>query len=319
MVRSNFFTTRSRFVLFCLLLTITTTASQTARAQHEHGEEADEHHDEDVVNLSEAELLEFQIEQAVAGSGVIDQIRTLPAEVRINENLLAHIVPRYDGIATAVNVNIGDTVAAGDVLAVVESNDSLAPYDVATSIAGTIVQKHMTRGEPVTRENSGFMIADLSSVWIDITVYQRDLELIRTGQQVTIAARDSYGSTHGILSYITPIVDPHTRTATARLVVDNTDGHWRPGMFVMAEILVESAAAEVVVPRTAVHTVGDETVVFVATAEGFEPRAVTIGRRGKLNLEITSGLVAGDRYVAVGGFTMKAELGKESFGGGHGH
>jgi cobalt-zinc-cadmium efflux system membrane fusion protein len=68
-----------------------------------------------------------------------------------------------------------------------------------------------------------------------------------------------------------------------------------------------------------VHTIAGESVVFVATDEGFTVAHVVIGRDGKSNLEILSGLTAGQKYVAAGGFTIKAELGKDSFGDGHGH
>ncbi len=285
--------------------------------ESEHGEEG-EHH-EGVVQLSAEEIREFEIGLAVAGPGTVRQTRTLPAEVRFNEDLVAHIVPRYEGIVTKVLANIGDHVQAGEVLAVIESDGSLAPYEVTTFLAGTVIDKHMTRGEPVTRTEFGFTVVDLSSVWIDITVYQRDIDRIRVGEDVTVRARADGFAVSGKITYVTPVVDEHTRTATARLVVDNTDGHWRPGMFATAEVVTGSFAVSVVVPATAVHTIEGEDVVFVVDDEGFEPRPVEIGRRGKLEMEIRSGLEPGDEYVATGGFTIKAELGKDSFGEGHGH
>ncbi len=291
---------------------------QMALAEHPGGGHDDEHGD-DRVRLSTSEIQEFDIRLAVAGPGTIRLVRKLPAEVRVNENRLAHIVPRYAGIATEVRVDVGDEVRERQVLAVVESDDSLAPYDMTTFLAGTVIEKHMTRGEPVSRERDGFLVVDLSSVWIDITVYQRDLDLVAVGQRVTIQARAGSGTVFGDISYITPVVDEHTRTATARLVLENTGGQWRPGMFVMAEVLVAETAAAVAVPATAVHTIGEQDIVFVETADGFEPRPVVIGRADRTHLEIVSGLILGESYAADGGFTLKAELGKDSFGDGHGH
>ncbi len=284
-----------------------------AEDEHGHGNEAES------VSLTPAEMEEFGIQVALAGPGTLSQVRTLPGEVQINQNHLAHLVPRYSGIVTKVLVNIGDTVQRGDTLAIVESNDSLAPYSLTTLIDGTVVRKHMTLGEPVDRDDAGFVIADLSSVWIDITVYQRDLGLIGVGDKVTVKAGTGDQTIQGKISYITPLLDERTRTATARLVVENNDGQWRPGMFITADVEIETADVDVIVPSTAVHTYEEHSVVFVASEMGFEPVPVTVGRRNETHLEITSGLSKGQRYVSVGGFTLKSELAKDSLDNGHSH
>ncbi len=288
-------------------------------AEEGHTGEHDQEQEKDLVRLSPSEMQEFNIQVAVAGPGEIVLMRSLPGEVKVNDNRLAHIVPRYSGIVTEVRANVGDAVHEGQVLAIVEGDESLAPYEMTTFIAGTIIEKHMTLGEPVSREKGGFLVADLSTVWIDITVYQRDLDLIKVGGEATVQARAKDRGISGIVSYVTPVVDEHTRTATARVVIENPDGHWRPGMFVMADIKTHEIAAEVVVPFSAVHTMEGRDVVFVETPEGFEPRPVTIGRKSKMQMEIVSGLEPGDRYVTVGGFTLKAELSKDSLGDGHAH
>ena len=325
MKRSHPATVMVRAALILLACGILSVSTQTVRAEgphddeHGHGDSNGDSHEDGHVQLTAAEIQEFNIVVAEAGPGSVQLIRKLPAEVRVNANRLAHIVPRYAGIATEVRVDVGDAVREGQVLAVVESDGSLAPYEMTAFLAGTVIEKHMTRGEPVSRERDGFLVADLSTVWIDITVYQRDLERVDVGQEVTIRTQSGAHAITGKISYITPVVDEHTRTATARLVVDNTAGLWRPGMFVMADVLTESAVVPVVVPPSAVHTIGGESVVFIQTDAGFTPAHVVVGRQGKSNLEILSGLAAGQRYVADGGFTIKAELGKDSFGDGHGH
>jgi cobalt-zinc-cadmium efflux system membrane fusion protein len=113
----------------------------------------------------------------------------------------------------------------------------------------------------------------------------------------------------GTISYITPVVDQPTRTATARVVLPNAEGIWRPGMFVNAHVL-EPTAAEIVVPRTAIQLVARAPVVFVETAGGFEPRPITVGRGGDTHVEVVDGLRAGERFVATNSFLLKAELGK---------
>ncbi len=318
MIRLNEKSSRKLIVsVVALLLWILTGPVGPASAQddHPHGDE----HEEDLIILSPNEMQEFNIQVAVVGPGKIELMRSLPGEVKVNGNRYAHIVPRYSGIVTEVLVHVGDEVRENQVLAVVEGDESLAPYEMTTFISGTIIEKHMTLGEPVSRDNDSFVVADLSTVWIDITVYLRDLDLIKVGNETTVRSGSRGGTVSGKISYVTPIVDEHTRTATARMVVDNPDGYWRPGMFIMAEIKTGEFSAEVVVPTSAVHTLDGQTVVFVEEHGGFEPRPVEIGRRSSDRMEILSGLEPGERYVTVGGFTLKAELGKDSLGDGHAH
>lgn len=282
-------------------------------------EDAHDHEDHRVVRLSQAELVEFGIAVAAAGSGIIETTMELPGEVQPNADRLAHIVPRYSGIVTEVRAHIGDYVKKGQVLAIVESDQSLAPFEMKTLISGTVIEKHITLGEAASRDRNAFVIADLSSVWIDLTVYQRDLNQVKRGQNVQVFVGHDLASDSGNISYITPIVDERTRTATARLVLPNKSQFWRPGMFVTGSVLVERAEVPLAVPRTALHTFEENTVVFLETDEGFQPRIVSLGRHGKTHAEVLSGLSPGDRYVSAGGFTLKAELGKGAFGDGHGH
>ena len=121
------------------------------------------------------------------------------------------------------------------------------------------------------------------------------------------------------IEYITPVVDPHTRTATARATLTNPEGFWRPGMFVTARVEVENVDVAVSVPHSAVHTLDEGPVVFVATHAGFEPRPIALGRRGAQRVEVLEGISAGTPVVVEGGFTIKAELGKHAFGDGHAH
>jgi len=276
-------------------------------------------HGADFVKLLAAELEEFNVQLATAGQGEVAILRKLPGEVRVNEDRLAHIGPRYAGIVTDVRVKVGDVVKDGQVLARVESDESLAPYSMTTIQGGTIIERHLAVGEPVSRESGGFVVADLRDVWIDITVYQHDLHSIRVGEKVVVKSGSGEHSVTGIINYVSPVVDENRRTATARLVVENTDGYWRPGMFISAIITVENITADVVVPITAVLEFEGHDVIFVKEHDGFLPQKVEVGQQGEGQVIILSGLEKGAQYVAVGGFTLKAELGKESFGDGHNH
>ncbi len=290
--------------------------------EKEHAQELEDDGSHALVRLSPAEQEEFGVVMAIAAPGEIETYLELPGEVLPNADRLAHIVPRYSGIVTEVRANIGDHVSEGQVLAVVESDESLAPFEVTTLISGTVIDKHVTLGEAASRDRDIFVIADLSTVWIDLTVYQRDLARVKPGQKADVYkvyVGDSVAHNTGAISYITPVVDEHTRTATARLVLPNRNNFWRPGMFVTARVLLERTEVPLVVPHTALQMFEGKSVVFLKRDEGFEPQPVTFGRRSETHIEVLSGLSAGDQYVSEGGFTLKAELGKDAFGDGHAH
>ncbi|MFQ5652881.1 MAG: efflux RND transporter periplasmic adaptor subunit, partial [bacterium] len=240
-------------------------------------------------------------------------------EIVIEPDRLAHIVPRFPGIVKEVRKHIGDRVKKGQVLAIIESNESLAPYEVKSLIAGTVTDKHLSLGEVITDDSHAFTITDLSSVWANLSVYQKDLPYVKIGQKVVISAGPDMPETNGTISYISPLLDEATRTAIARVVLSNPDGHWRPGLFVAGHVETGAVQADVVVPKTALETIDEQTVVFVKTQEGYEPHPVSLGRSSNTHVEILSGLSAGQRYVTKGGFTLKAELAKSSFESGHAH
>lgn len=275
-------------------------------ARHDHDDEAGGR-----VRLTADQMREFGVAVATAGPGTVDLGLELPGEVRPNDDRLAHIVPRFPGIVKEVRKSIGDTVRAGDVLAVVESSESLATYQLTTLMDGTIIEKHLTRGEAVDREKQAFAIADLSTVWIDCSVFQKDLDRVGVGKRVRVAAGANGPEAEGTISYVTPVVDQPTRTATARAVLGNQDGRWRPGMFVTVRVLAPIDVA-VAVLHAALQTLGPGQVVFVETDAGFAPRPVKVGRAGGKYAEIVSGLAAGERYVSANAFLVKAELGKGS-------
>ncbi|MBW1676192.1 MAG: efflux RND transporter periplasmic adaptor subunit [Deltaproteobacteria bacterium] len=189
----------------------------------------------------------------------------------------------------------------------------IAPFD------GSVIEKHITLGEVVNDESEVFVVADLRTVWVNITVYEKDLNLIEVGQEVLIRSRQSSTEATGKIDYISPIIDESTRTANARVILENAGGTWRPGQFVNVMISREKVKIDLAVPLSAIQQIDSMEVVFVRTREGMEPRPVTTGRSDTTSVEILSGLKAGEPYAATNSFILKAELGKQSFGDGHGH
>ncbi|MGH7825399.1 MAG: efflux RND transporter periplasmic adaptor subunit [Candidatus Binatia bacterium] len=196
---------------------------------------------------------------------------------------------------------------------------SFTRYTITAPFDGAVIEKHITLGEVLKDDSTAFVVADLRSVWVDLRVYQKELPFVRRGQPVVLSAGRGIPDIQGKISYVGPLVGEQTRTALARVVLPNPDGQWRPGLFVTGTIVVENVDTRLLIPKSALQTIEERPAVFVETAEGVKPRHVTLGRSNDTHIEITSGLSAGERYVTRGTFTVKAQLSKGAFGGGHGH
>jgi len=192
-------------------------------------------------------------------------------------------------------------------------------YEVIAPFDGVIIEKHAALGEVQKEDAESFRIADLSTVWVNLGVYQKDIPSVRVGQPVVVSAGHGISDMTGEISYIGPLVGEQTRTATARVVLPNRGGQLRPGLFVTGRVTLSTVPVPILVSMTALQTIDEKTVVFVEDEDGFEPRAVTVGRSNGTHVEITSGLKSGQKYVSAGAFTLKAQLAKGSFGDGHGH
>ena len=189
--------------------------------------------------------------------------------------------------------------------------DSFTRFEITSPLDGTVVEKHIVLGEVLKEDSDPFIIADLSSVWVDLKIHQEDLAAIRPGQTVVVSAGDDL-RVEGSINLVSSTLSEATRTALARIVIPNPDGRWRPGLFVTGRVVAEEVAAGVVVPKDALVRLDGQSCVFVQTTEGFEPQAVTIGRSNDIQVEITAGMKAGQRYVTRGAFTLKSELNKPS-------
>ena len=189
---------------------------------------------------------------------------------------------------------------------------TLNRYVLRAPFNGVVVEKHLAQGEAVKEDTNAFVLSDLSKVWVQIVVSPKDLETIRVGQNVTIRSSAGGESVNGKVSYVGNLLGEQTRTATARVVIDNPGLAWRPGLFVNVSVVRGKKDAPVTVQADAVQTIEGKPVVFVKVAEGFRAQPVTTGAGGGKIVEIVQGLSAGTEYVATGSFVVKAEQGKGS-------
>jgi cobalt-zinc-cadmium efflux system membrane fusion protein len=272
---------------------------------------------ENRVTLAADQVEAAGIRVATAGPATIREHVLLNGRISPNEDALAHVVSRFPGVVRSVKARLGETVGRSDLLAVVESNESLQPFEVRAPLSGTVIAKDVAPGELATPDRVLFEIADLANVWVDLDVYRRDFARLRAGQPVRVDPGDGSPIGETQLAYLSPVGSASTQTLLARAVLPNPDRSWRPGLFVTAEVEVGASSARVAVPHEALQRMRDRDVVFLAAGDVFEAQPVELGRRDGAQVEITSGLDPGQRYVAAGSFILKAEAGKS--GASHDH
>ncbi|MFP3982785.1 MAG: efflux RND transporter periplasmic adaptor subunit [Desulfurivibrionaceae bacterium] len=373
-----------------------------ASEQEKHGN-GDLHKDHDkvekgeMVHLSASQIREFGIETAYTGPGNIHLQIESTGEIVPDPDRVAQVVPRITGIIREVRKRTGDPVAAGEVLAVIESREladaksdyltadkrlemastnfkrekrlwekeitseqefldaqtaqaeaeiqlyragqkllalgfdeqyvadlpdqqkkSLTRYNITSPRDGIITRRNLAVGEIAGPDSDIFTVTDLSKVWLNLTVYQKDLDTVAQGQKVTVSADKINARGQGVIDYISPVLHEATRTATARVILANPEGRWRPGLFVNAKVETTPIPADIKVPKSAIQTVHEEPAVFVKREDGFEPVAVTLGNSSSSHVEIVSGLEPNTEIAVTRTFMLKAELNKEAIGG-HNH
>jgi cobalt-zinc-cadmium efflux system membrane fusion protein len=254
------------------------------------------------------------LEVEVAGPAKIKPTLQLYGKIAMNEDALANVSPRFPGLVKTVSVRLGDRVEKGQVLAIVESNDSLRNYQVTSEIAGTIIKKEVTVGEVVRDDKPIFAVADLSTVWIDFSVFPQDFERVKLGQTVRITYAGNVKPITGKISYIAPIGSENTQSLLARAVAPNSGGLLRPGLFVMGDLETGEIEVPVAVRPDAIQTLNEKTAIFVVEGNAFEAREVKLGARDDNLVQVLSGLNPGDRYVSANSFLLKAELSKGQSG-----
>lgn len=198
----------------------------------------------------------------------------------------------------------------------------LSAFSLTAPQTGTIIARHITPGELVTPRDKPFTIADLSTVWILLDIYEKDLVNVQEGANVEITVNAYPSETfQGSLVYLGDTLNPETRTVEARVEIPNPDGRLLPGMFARASIAGASSKGKetLVVPQDAVQHIEEQPVAFVEEKPGtYKKRTVTLGSKDDPYVEILTGLQEGERVVTKGSFYLKSVLLGEKLGG-HGH
>ena len=298
----------SKLLILLTAVVLTACGKSGEAVDVKHAEEG-EHAPAKVLHIESATV-------ETAGAARIRDIVQAYGTVALNAERTRHVSARFAGVVTKVARAPGDSVAAGDPLASIESNESMQVYTVKSPIAGVVISRSVNAGESVEQQ-SLFTISDLNSLWAELLVFPMDVARLRVGQSVSLHSGDGAQTAEARITHIAPASERDTQAIVVRAPLDNHTAQWRPGVGVSADIAVAETEVPVAVRSTALQTMDGQRVVFVVTDAGYEPRAVVTGRVDPVNTEVASGLSTGERYVATDSFVVKAELEKSAAGHGH--
>ena len=192
----------------------------------------------------------------------------------------------------------------------VNSGTLLNRYEIRAPFDGMVVEKHIALGEAVKEDASIFTISDLSTVWADIIVSAKDLNVVGVGKQVTIKATAFDSTASGIVSYVGALMGEQTRTAKARVTLSNPQMAWRPGLFITVDLPAKESDVPIAVASDAIQMVKNQATIFIRVPGGFVAQPVTTGLSDGKVTEIVAGLMPGTEYAVNGSFVIKSEQGK---------
>jgi cobalt-zinc-cadmium efflux system membrane fusion protein len=180
-----------------------------------------------------------------------------------------------------------------------------ALFPLNAPISGTVIERDGSIGATVGSDATVFKISDLSRVWIDANIFEKDLSRVRLGEAVTVTVPAIPGSTfNGRVILISSVVDPETRTVKVRTEIANPSGLLKPDMFANVAIITAGKASAITLPVAAVLDDGGKSVVFVAEGSEYQKREVTLGLTSEDRVEIVQGLKAGDKVVVKGNYLL---------------
>ena len=193
----------------------------------------------------------------------------------------------------------------------------LTRYELRAPFNGVVIEKRFATGQAVEGHDDLFTIADLSTVWVDVSVYAKDLNGVKIGQAVTVRSDTLDTEAPGRIIYVGSLVGTETRAAKARVVLQDPERRWRPGLFVKVVGVLEEVTVPVAVKREGLQKFRDWDVVFIRVGDLFEARPLELGRKDGEWVEVLSGLRPGENYASANSFILKADIGKA--GASHDH
>ncbi|HCR85152.1 MAG TPA: HlyD family secretion protein [Alphaproteobacteria bacterium] len=268
------------------------------------------------VQITEEAAKNLGIEIEKVAPVKIEKTVPLYGIINLDPNKSAQIKARFSGVVKEIKKDLNEPIKKGDVLAMVEGNDSLQIYPVTSPIDGVIIERNASVGE-VTSDTPLFVIADLSSVVAEFSVFSKDIENIKNGQKIYIQSKDKKIKIKAMISAILKTTEASSQTVIARAFIDNTQNLFRSGMIVKGAVVIDEKEVPLAVKISALQKFRDMDVVFVKVGETYEVRMLELGERGNNYVEVLEGIERGDDYVSKNSFVIKADI--EKSGASHDH
>ena len=268
------------------------------------------------TTIAEASAESAGLVTAKAGPRLIRDVLPLYGRITANPDAVREVSARFPGAIKSVSKSVGDAVKAGEVLARVESNDSLQVYSVTSPISGTVTARMANAGEQAGSATL-FTVSDLSKLWAELSVFPRDLSRIQLGQEVRLKAVDGERSVDGKIARIAPASSDASGALKVWAAFDGSQGGWTPGLYVNAEVLTGGAEVPLAVKSSGLQVFRAFTVVFAKTGETYEVRMLELGRSDGEYVEVLDGLKPGTEYVTENSYLVKADI--EKSGASHDH
>ncbi|HEY9277474.1 MAG TPA: efflux RND transporter periplasmic adaptor subunit [Methylotenera sp.] len=195
------------------------------------------------------------------------------------------------------------------------SDTGISTFVITAPFSGVVIEKDAVMGELSKPEGKLFTIADLSTVWIEADVSEKDLGKLAIGSPATVTVSSFPDELFkGKVSYISSIFDKQTRTVKARIELPNPDSKLRIDMFARAMVDLTSSREALILPQEAVLLVQGQSTVYIQSDNGFEARPVEVGEQLNKGVVITSGLKPGEQVVISGAYTLKSRQLKSQIG-----
>jgi cobalt-zinc-cadmium efflux system membrane fusion protein len=261
----------------------------------------------ELVNFKTVEVKKSPLTEKIFISGQIAK----------DANETHNVFPPQAGMVVENTAQLGAIVKKGDVLCLLKVEDQDVPIEVKSPYEGVIIGDFDTVGQKVEKISSLCAIADLSKIWANFDIYEKDIAKVKIGQDITLrssAYPDQY--LEGKIVFISPRVDETTRTIKIRALIENPAYLLKLGMFVNGEIISQSSQEYITLPASAVQTLGDKRIVFVKTGDGeFHKREISIAVQTTDQVAVSEGVNVGDRVVTDGAFLLKSGLLKDELEG----
>ena len=319
------------FVVVIGFTTITTWASEPhehgqINEQHEeHDHEYEEHshqsggakhggeHADEFVTMSAEMAKQNGIETTIVTRGVIRDEEILYGKIVADPASLAHVNARFPGVIKEIKANIGDEVKKGEILVMIESNESLNQYSIKAPMSGRVVARQANIGELTNGENL-LTIANFDVVWAQLSVFPNQLSKISDKQQVLIQSTEFNQS--GQISYLTPSLN-NKPYSLAFVKLNNKTNNWPLGASIKGAVTTNQHSAPVVVPKEAIQEFEGNDVVFIKEGNEYHPNPVKTGASDAINIAIIEGLNVGESVVVKNSYLLVADLKKSEAGHEH--